>query len=134
MSATNRCNHQVDWPGLQQVCRIERTIQRGAKESQEVAYAITSLSLSKATPQRLLRLWRGHWAIENSSHYVRDVVFGEDACRVRSGNAPETLAALRNAVIGLLRARKVKNITAAIRNLAWDFRKAAQLIGVAEIP
>jgi hypothetical protein len=134
LSATNRCNHQLDWPGLQQVCQLERTIQRGDKRSQEVAFAITSLNPLCATPQRLLRLWRGHWAIENRSHYVRDVVFGEDACRVRSGNAPQTLAALRNAVIGLLRAQKADNLAAAIRNLAWDFRKAAQLVGVYEIP
>lgn len=113
---------------------MERTIRRGDKQSQDVAYAITSLSFSRATPQRLLRLWRGHWAIENSSHYVRDVVLGEDDCRVRSGNAPQALAALRNAVIGLLRAKKAENLTAAIRNLAWDYRKAAQLVGVGEVP
>lgn len=113
---------------------MERTIWRGGKPTEEVAYAITSLRSSCTTPLQLLRLWRGHWAIENSSHYVRDVGLEEDACRVRSGNAPQTLAALRNAVIGLLHAKKTQNLAAAIRNLAWDFRKAAQLVGVGEVP
>ena len=85
-----------------------------------------------ATPQRLLRIWRWHWAIENRSHYVRDVTFGEDACRVRSGNAPQLLAALRNASISLLHAKKVKNLTATVRNLSWQFDKTAQLLGIRE--
>jgi len=107
-------------------------VRRGAALSREVAYAITSLSLLCATPRRLLRLWRGHWAIENRSHYVRDVTFGEDACRVRSGNAPQLLAALRNAVISLLRAKRVKNLSATTRNLSWQFSKTVQLLGVPE--
>jgi hypothetical protein len=43
---------------------------------------------------------RGHWGLE-STHYVRDVTFGEDASTVRTGHAPQNLAALRNLVIGL---------------------------------
>jgi predicted transposase YbfD/YdcC len=111
---------------------VERTVRRGHNVTQEVAYAISSLSMLGASPRRLLRIWRGHWAIENRSHYVRDVTLGEDACRVRSGQAPQLLAALRNAVIGLLRARRAGNLAAAIRNLAWRPAKAAQLVGVPE--
>ena len=47
---------------------------------------------------------RGHWSIENRSHYVRDVTLGEDASRIRKGCGPEIMAALRNAAIGFLRA------------------------------
>jgi hypothetical protein len=130
LQTTNRCNHLLDWPGLQQVCREERTVRRGKELSTQMAYAITSLSLLCATPRRLLRLWRGHWDIENRSHYVRDVTLGEDACRVRSGNAPQLLAALRNAVISLLHARRARNLAAAIRNLAWRPAVAVQLVGV----
>jgi predicted transposase YbfD/YdcC len=56
-----------------------------------------------AGPAQLLQLIRGHWAIENRLHYVRDVSFGEDGSQIRSGAAPQVLAALRNAVIGLLK-------------------------------
>jgi predicted transposase YbfD/YdcC len=43
-----------------------------------VVYGVTSLPPERATPARLLELVRGHWAIENKSHWVRDVTFDED--------------------------------------------------------
>ena len=49
---------------------------------------------------QLQALRRGHWSIE-STHYVRDVTFGEDASTARTGHAPQNLATLRNLVIGL---------------------------------
>jgi predicted transposase YbfD/YdcC len=68
----------------------------------EAVYGITSLRRDAADAAALLALVRGHWGIENGLHYVRDVTLGEDACRVRTGNAPQVLAALRNAVVHLL--------------------------------
>lgn len=130
LTATNRCTAFLDWPGLQQVCRVERTVRRRNESHTETAYAITSLSRQRASAQRLEKIWRGHWGIENSSHYVRDVVFGEDGCRVRTGSAPQLLAALRNALIGLLHARRVKNIAAEIRKISWQPLQTAQLLGI----
>ena len=72
-----------------------------------------SLPAERANAARLLEIWRGHWSIENRLHWVRDVVFGEDLSQVRTGSAPQLLAALRNLVIGLLRLSGVKNISAA---------------------
>jgi len=128
--ATNRCNAFLDWPGVQQVCRIRRTVRQAQSVREETAYAITSLSFARAKPVQLLRIWREHWGIENRSHYVRDVTFGEDACRVRTGAAPQLLAALRNVVISYFHIRHAKNLAAAIRNLSWQAQKAAQLVGV----
>ena len=51
--------------------------------------------------QSLLDLSRTHWAIENRLHYMRDVSFNEDRCRVRA----RALAALRNLVLHLIRSR-----------------------------
>ena len=68
-----------------------------------VSYALTSLAASAALPDEMAALWRGHWSIENRRHYVRDVTLGEDACQMHTGQAPHALAALRNAVISLLR-------------------------------
>ena len=64
-------------------------------------YAITSLTFAQAGPPG----WptsSGHWAIENSLHWVRDVTFAEDACKVRTGTGPQVMASLRNLVIGVL--------------------------------
>ena len=75
----------------------------GDKESTEVAYVVTSLPAAEAGPERLLELARAHWAIENKLHWVRDVSMSEDRCRVRAG--ARALAALRNLVLWLIRAR-----------------------------
>jgi hypothetical protein len=71
-----------------------------------------------------------HWGIEKRLHYVRDVTFGEDACQVRTGAAPQVLAALRNAVIGLLRDAGWSNIAAGLRYNAWRPGAALQLLGL----
>jgi len=90
------------WAGMKQGFEItrERTIK--GVTTVEVGYGITSLSEQKADAARLLGLLRGHWRIENGLHYVRDVTMGEDASRVRKGNAPQVIAALRNVVIFLV--------------------------------
>ena len=63
---------------------------------------ITPLTPQEASPLRLLELVRGHWSIENSSHYVRDVTFGEDRSHLRSGQGPQIMAAFRNLAITLI--------------------------------
>ena len=118
----------LDWPGLQQVCCLERTRTEGGRTTVETAYAITSLPPERATPERLLALWRGHWGIENRLHWVRDVTLGEDRCRVRSGAAPQVLAALRNLVSGLLRLAGHSNMAAALRHYGWKAGNAVQLL------
>lgn len=89
------------WPGLAQVARVERRRWIRGRESVEIAYLITSLPADEAAPEQLLRLIREHWAIENRLHYVRDVTFLEDRCRIRAGARP--IAALRNLAISLIR-------------------------------
>lgn len=87
------------------------------KHTVETAYRITSLTAQQADAARLLKLDRGHWGIENGLHYVRDVTLGEDACRVRSGNAPQLLAAARNLALGLLRPMGFPSMAAATRRI-----------------
>ena len=91
------------WTGVAQACRITRQrIIRGKKTS-ETVYAITSLNPERAGPGELLALSRAHWGIENRLHYVRDVTCGEDQARTHAGNAPQVLAAFRNAALTLIR-------------------------------
>lgn len=91
------------WPGLAQVCRIERRREIAGKVGSEVVYALTSLTRERAGPTTLLALVRQHWAIENQLHWLRDVTLREDAGRVRSGAAPQALAALRNVILRLVK-------------------------------
>jgi len=79
---------------------------------------------------RLLRVVRGHWGIEKRLHWVRDVTLGEDASQVRTGAAPQVLAALRNVVLGLLRRAGVTNIAAALRQNGWQPGAALKLLRV----
>lgn len=117
-----------DWPSLAQVCRLERTTIRKAKQRREVAYAVTSLPLAEARPARLLALWRGHWGIENRLHWVRDVTFDEDRCQIRCGSAPQVMAALRNTVIGLLNVAGITRIAQALRRCAARPYEALRLL------
>jgi len=80
--------------------------------------AITSLSREQAPPERLLEISRAHWGVENRLFWVRDVTLGEDACRVRSGSAPQILAGLRNAVLRLIRRNGPVNVAASLRSYA----------------
>ena len=112
---TTRLNDYLDWPGVGQVCRLERVVKCGGKETREVAYAITSAGPPWAGAAELLGWWRDHWGIENRLHWVRDVTMGEDASRIRTGAAPQVMAALRNATISLLRLLGATNIAEALR-------------------
>jgi predicted transposase YbfD/YdcC len=128
--ASTALNEYLDWPHVQQVCCVERRITRKGVTREETAYAITSLSPQQADAQRSLQVWRGHWGIENRLHYVRDVTMKEDASQVRSGSAPEVMAALRNVVLGLLRQTGATNIAAALRHYSYRPREALTLLGV----
>lgn len=120
----------TDWPGLQQVFRIERqitTIKSGAVRT-EVVYGITSLPSERATAAHLLRLVRDHWSIENRSHWVRDVMFAEDASLVRRGSIPHVMATFRNTAIGLIRSTGTTHIVATCRRLAAHPAEAIRLL------
>jgi predicted transposase YbfD/YdcC len=125
-------NDYLDWPGVKQVLRrtCRRTNLRTGQTTVQVRYAITSLAPDQVSLVQLAQLWRNHWTIENRVHYVRDVSFGEDAGRMRTGNAVEVLAALRNAVIALLRCEGWPCLPTATRHFAAHPQLALQLIGV----
>lgn len=118
LQASSRLAGHLDWPGLQQVCRIERVTKIKGKVTTEVAYAITSLSPARAGAEQLLAYNRGHWGIENRLHWVRDVSLGEDACRANVGHSPQNLAAFRNVGLSLLRLSGVNEILSTFRDFA----------------
>jgi predicted transposase YbfD/YdcC len=111
---------QQDWPGVAQVAQLTRTVttSKTGETTTEVVYLITTLSPQQATPLRLLELVRGHWCIENRSHYVRDVTFQEDRSRLRTGNAPQIMASLRNLAITLIHRHASSQIASTRRSLS----------------
>ncbi len=115
------------WPEFAdaaQVAQLRRTVTHAGKRSVEVVYLITSAGLRDAPPSTLARWVQGHWAIENSLHWVRDVTFDEDRSQVRTGHAPQVMASLRNTAISLLRLTGATNIAAALRHHARDPERA----------
>ena len=76
---------------------------------------MTSLPATIALPERVLSLKRGHWGIENRSHYVKDVTMGEDQSTIHTDNGPKIMAALRNSVISLLSLAGCSTIAARMR-------------------
>ena len=84
----------LNFPHVKQVLLVERTVTEKGRTTYQAMLYITSLTAAQASPADLLAHVRNHWAIE-ATHWVRDVTFGEDASRVRTGTAPRVMATLR---------------------------------------
>jgi predicted transposase YbfD/YdcC len=115
---------QTGFPYSVQAAVISRTTHhlKSVQVTEETEIVFSSRPASQMSAAQLQAFRRGHWGIE-SIHYVRDVTFGEDRSTVRTGYAPQNLAALRNVVIGLCgldAARKSQRASHLPR-----FRKAA---------
>jgi predicted transposase YbfD/YdcC len=130
LKATTALNEYLDWPGVAQVGQIESVVEQDGKISHETRYFITSVPRDLAGASQLLVWGRGHWSVENRSHYVRDVTLGEDASRIRKGSGPEIMAALRNAAIGFLRSTSATNIAEAVRRNASRVRTLFARLGI----
>jgi predicted transposase YbfD/YdcC len=117
------------WPGVGQVLRrsCQRVILTTGEVQEAVTYGLTSLP-GTVPVAAIEGLWRGHWAIENRVHYVRDVSWGEDAGQQRVGAAPQALAALRNALLSLLRALGWTLIPDALRHYGAAPSRALHLL------
>jgi len=130
LEASTRLAKHLDWPGIAQVCRIQRWTHRKGKDEYEVTYGITSVPRCQAAAATLLSWNRGHWGIENRSHYVRDVTMGEDASRIRKGRAPQVMASLRNSLLTYLRTLGETNIAAALRKNAYQVECCLSKLGI----
>ncbi|WP_234435967.1 ISAs1 family transposase [Streptomyces sp. NRRL S-813] len=89
-----------------------RTHRKTGKAETKTVYVITSLPPEQADPAQLAKLIQNHWSIE-ALHHIRDVTYGEDASRIRTGTAPRAMATLRNLAIALMRQAGWTNIAAA---------------------
>jgi len=125
-------NNYIEFPHVEQVFRIKRTITDldGENKRGETAYGITSLPPEEADPETLLSLARNHWHIENKLHWVRDVTFDEDRSQIRTGSAPRVFATLRNLAISLFRLARLDNIARALRVFSWKPLQCLDFLGL----
>jgi predicted transposase YbfD/YdcC len=119
-----------DWPGLDQVFEIRRRWKSKGEWREEVRYGVTSLPATLGIPERLLKLKRGHWTIENGLHYVKDVTLGEDRSTVHTDNGPKIMAALRNTAVSLLRRAGFSTIAARMRYNCGHPQAALQVLSL----
>jgi predicted transposase YbfD/YdcC len=92
------------WAGLESLCLVARTREVGGQvEGPEAFYYISSL---KAEAEGLGGAIRGHWGIENGSHWILDMSFREDESRVRKDHAPANLGLRRRLALSLLKRAK----------------------------
>ena len=131
LTCSTMLNEYLDWPGLQQVFEYtteRKNIATGEVEIYKQYGNLTSLSPQRATAADLLKYKRGHWSIENKSHWIRDTVFGEDASQVRAADIPAIMATLRNTAIALLRFAGYTHIAKTTRFLAAKPKQALKLL------
>jgi predicted transposase YbfD/YdcC len=118
----------ITFAGAAQVAQIRRTTTRAGKKTVEVVYVITSAD-HRAAPPAVLAAWvQGHWGVENRAHWVRDVIYDEDRSQVRTGNAPQVMATLRNTAVSLLRLSGATNIAASLRHHATHTERPITLL------
>jgi len=125
---TRKCmvTSNIDWlngkEGWQSIVVIESKRTVNEITSIEKRYYISSLDSSSEEMNRIIR---SHWAVENSLHWVLDVVFGEDDSRVRSGHAAENMALIKHVALNQLQMakpnfRKDMSIKRLRKKAGWD--------------
>lgn len=102
---STKINDYLDFPHVGQVFLIERDVvnKKSGVRTVEHALGITSQTPQQADPKHVLATNRGHWAIENSCHYVLDWNFNEDRSRISKGHGPENVTRLRRFAVGVIK-------------------------------
>jgi len=106
------------WPGLTAVAIVDSTREAAGKIEADTRLYITSLA---ADAGRIGPAIRDHWSVENSLHWVMDMTFRDDECRVRNANAPANLSTIRHMAQNLIRRAPGKESLRLRRKSAgWD--------------
>jgi predicted transposase YbfD/YdcC len=115
-----------DWPGLKAVVMVESTRELADKVEQETRFYITSLVLLADVVGPVIRR---HWAVENGLHWVMDMVFRDDECRIRTDHAPANFTTIKHMAHNLIRRAPGKDSLRLRRKVAaWDDDFLASLI------
>ncbi|WP_254699059.1 ISAs1 family transposase [Rhodococcus sp. SGAir0479] len=120
----------LGFPHACQVLQVRRTVTRSGHKTVEVVYLITSMPMTSAAPEQVAA-FRGHWAIENRLHWVRDVTFDEDRCMIRTGTAPRVMATIHNTADSILRLAGHTSIAAGLRHHSRNPHRPVDLLHAA---
>ena len=114
------------WPGLKAIGKIVRNRECNGKTTTQTAYCLLSAAF---TAERFNQVARSHWAVENSLHWVLDVVMNEDQARNRLDNGPNNLAVLRHMALNILNNQKSKiSKRRKIKRAGWNNAFPASMI------
>jgi len=104
LTTSSQLNDFLDWPFLQQVFQLQRTItvSKTGKTRHETLYGVTSLPAEQASPSQLLDMLRSYWHIENNLHYPRDVTLHEDQTRFKKHSAAHNMTIINNLILSLI--------------------------------
>jgi predicted transposase YbfD/YdcC len=113
---------EMEFPHIAQVACILREVRSlaGEKLSKDIAIRLTSRGPAAMSAADMNRNTRGHWGIENKSHYIRDTVYREDSNQSWKGSGPQSLASLRDLAVGLFRLKGVRSIKEATETVHMD--------------
>jgi predicted transposase YbfD/YdcC len=117
-------NNYLEFPFVGQIFAIQRhTIdKKSGKETNDIAYGLTSHSPMSANAEQVLKFNRGHWGVE-SHHYLLDWNWNEDRCTIRKGHGPENINCLRRFAAGLIKSISKDSVSATIEKLARNVRR-----------
>ena len=105
--------------GVKTIFKVEASRTIRSNKSTEMKYYLTSRDLNA---EKLLKLARSHWSVENQLHYILDVSFNEDASRLRDGFTGENLAVIRQLCLNLIKKEETKKKSVKTKRLkcGWD--------------
>jgi len=111
--------HGSDWANLHTLVMVRA--ERRLPDKTSVKYRYYLSSLTSGAKQHLAAV-RGHWRIENELHWVLDVAFDEDQCRIRRGHGSHNFAVLRHIALNLLKQEKTAScgIKAKRKKADWS--------------
>ena len=107
-----------EWPGLTNIIMVEYDCEVAGKTRHETRFYISSIC---ASAEFMANAIRQHWGVENGLHWVMDMVFRDDECRIRKDNSPANFTTIKHMASNILRGSKRKGSMRSKRHeAAWD--------------